>query len=123
MRDLLLTKSLTQQELLYRPRMQSPTELRSTVFVGNIAVFCTEADLAKHFSSCGEIMEIRLALNEDKSKHLSYGFVRFTNIACAQLAIQTLNGTLLCGRTLKCVSQSLTLLFVCITLTMCFFMG
>eukprot|EP01039_Chlorochromonas_danica_P009352 gene9353-10324_t len=81
--------------------MQSPTELRATVFVGNIAVFCTEGDLAKHFSSCGEIIEIRLALNEDKSKHLSYGFVRYTNIACAQLAIQTLNGTLLCGRPLK----------------------
>lgn len=80
---------------------QQQDELSCTIFVGNIAVFCSEADLHAHFTTCGEIAEIRLARSEDMSKHLSYGFIRYSLIQSAQLAIQTMNGTILCGRPLK----------------------
>jgi RNA recognition motif-containing protein len=79
----------------------SAAEMSCTIFVGNIPLFCTEANLFQHFASCGAIVEIRLAKSEDNNKHLSYGFIRFGNALCAQLAIQTLNGSILCGRPLK----------------------
>ena len=80
---------------------QLQDELSCTIFVGNIAVFTTETDLHNHFVSCGEITEVRLARSEDMSKHLSYGFIRYANVQSALLAIQTMGGTILCGRPLK----------------------
>ena len=82
-------------------QMNSQADLRTTVFVGNVAVFCTEAEINQLFSSCGEVLEIRLAKSDDFSKHLSYGFVKFSTVTGAQLAMQRLNGAVLCGRTLK----------------------
>jgi len=77
------------------------SDLRSTVFVGNLSVFVSEQDVERLFSTYGTILEIRMAKSEDRSKHLSYGFVKFTNVASAQLAMHELNGSLLCGRPLK----------------------
>lgn len=76
-------------------------DLRSTLFVGNLSVFCTEQDIEQIFCNYGTILEIRMAKSEDQSKHLSYGFVKFASIASALQAMQELNGTLLCGRPLK----------------------
>eukprot|EP01033_Poteriospumella_lacustris_P010497 gene10497-7467_t len=42
-----------------------------------------------------------MAKSEDENKHLSYGFVKFSNVASAQLAMHDLNGVILCGRPLK----------------------
>jgi nucleolin len=76
-------------------------DLRSTLFVGNLSVFCSEHDIEQIFSTYGVILEIRMAKSEDRSKHLSYGFVKFASVASAQLAMHELNGALLCGRPLK----------------------
>lgn len=81
--------------------MASTSDLRTTVFVGNLAVFCTEADVSELFSSCGEVVEIRIAKSDDNSKHLAYGFVKYNSVASAQIAIKKLDGAILCGRTLK----------------------
>lgn len=80
------------------------TDLRSTVFVGNLSVFCSERDIQQVFEPYGNIVEIRMAKSEDNNKHLSYGFVKFDNVASAQLAMGDLNGLILCGRPLKYVS-------------------
>ena len=77
------------------------SDLRSTLFVGNLSVFCTEVDIEQLFSTYGVILEIRMAKSEDRSKHLSYGFVKFASVASAQLAMHELDGALLCGRPLK----------------------
>eukprot|EP01040_Poterioochromonas_malhamensis_P022694 gene22694-27656_t len=77
------------------------TDLRSTLFVGNLSVFCTERDIQQIFEPFGHIVEIRMAKSEDENKHLSYGFVKFSNVASAQLAMHDLNGVILCGRPLK----------------------
>jgi RNA recognition motif-containing protein len=77
------------------------TDLRTTIFVGNLSVFCTEQDLEQVFSRYGTILEIRMAKSEDRSKHLSYGFIKFASVASAQLAMIELDGRILCGRPLK----------------------
>ncbi len=79
----------------------SMADLRTTIFVGNLSVFCSEQDLEQVFSRYGTILEIRMAKSEDKSKHLSYGFVKFASVASAQLAMLELDGKILCGRPLK----------------------
>lgn len=79
----------------------SPSDLRSTVFVGNLAVFCSEKDIEDLFSDCGKVTEVRIARSGDKTKHLAYGFVKYDNVGSAQIAIKKFNGALLCGRTLK----------------------
>ncbi len=76
-------------------------DLRSTLFVGNLSVFCTEQDILQIFSPYGQILEIRMAKSEDSNKHLSYGFVKFSNVASAQLAMHDLKDVVLCGRPLK----------------------
>jgi RNA recognition motif-containing protein len=76
-------------------------DLRTTIFVGNLSVFCTEQELVQIFARYGTIVEIRMAKSEDKTKHLSYGFVKFSNVASAQLAMIELDGKILCGRPLK----------------------
>lgn len=76
-------------------------DLRSTLFVGNLSVFCTEKEIEQVFTPYGHILEIRMAKSEDQSKHLSYGFIKFANVASAQLAMHDLNGVVLCGRPLK----------------------
>jgi RNA recognition motif-containing protein len=77
------------------------SDLRSTLFIGNLSVFCTEHDIEQLFSQYGSILEIRMAKSEDQSKHLSYGFVKFANVASAQIAMHDLDGYILCGRPLK----------------------
>jgi RNA recognition motif-containing protein len=77
------------------------TDLRTTIFVGNLSVFCTELDLEQVFAPFGTILEIRMAKSEDRSKHLSYGFVKFSSVASAQLAMLELDGKILHGRKLK----------------------
>jgi RNA recognition motif-containing protein len=81
--------------------MLNMADLRTTIFVGNLSVFCTEKDLEQVFVRYGTILEIRMAKSEDKSKHLSYGFVKFASVASAQLATIELDGRILCGRPLK----------------------
>ena len=76
-------------------------DLRTTIFVGNLSVFCGERDIEQVFSRFGQILEIRMAKSEDRSKHLSYGFIKFSNIASAQLATLEMDGKILCGRPLK----------------------
>jgi len=77
------------------------SDLRTTVFVGNLAVFCTESDIHQLFSTCGEVLEVRIAKSDDHTKHLAYGFVKYNSVASAQIAIKKLSGAILCGRTLK----------------------
>lgn len=77
------------------------SDLRSTLFVGNLSVFCSENDLENVFSRYGTILEIRMAKSEDKTKHLSYGFVKFANVASAQIAMHDLNNSIICGRPLR----------------------
>lgn len=83
------------------------SDLRTTVFVGNLAVFCTEADIHQLFGAYGDILQIRIAKSDDHSKHLAYGFVKYTSVGSAQIAIKKLDGALLCGRTLKYASPAL----------------
>ena len=82
---------------------------KASVFVGNLAMFCTESDIRKHFIACGEVTDVSIKCDPKTGRQLSYGFVRFTKEKNAKIAVETMNGSLLCGRslrfdTMKCIT-------------------
>ena len=74
---------------------------KSTLFIGDLASICTEKDIHDVFSPFGKISEIKIMRSDDNNRSLSYGFVRFSQPAAAELALTALDGSLLCGRNLR----------------------
>lgn len=72
-----------------------------SVFVGNLAIFCTEKDIENAFAPFGHIVSISIKSDEETKKNLSYGFIKYATEKSALQAIQCLNGELLCGRPLR----------------------
>lgn len=71
------------------------------LFVGDLSLFCNESDLQVAFSPFGEISEVRMKRNKVTKRHLSYGFVEYTQPNAAVAAMNEMNGKLLNGRALK----------------------
>ncbi|XP_071706929.1 uncharacterized protein [Rutidosis leptorrhynchoides] len=67
------------------------------VFVGGLARSLTEEKVHKLFSTCGEIMEMRL-IKDPQGGLKGFGFVRFTTKAAADKALKDLNETMLEGK-------------------------
>lgn len=85
------------------PEVNNPANAanKSSLFVGDLAIFCTEMDLLKTFEPYGQILEIKIMKSEETSRNLSYGFIKFSEPASAKIAMEELNGLLLCGRPLR----------------------
>lgn len=74
---------------------------KCSIFVGNLAIFCTEKDILDAFSPFGQILSISIKCDEETNKNLSYGFIKFATEQSAIQAIKCLNGMILCGRPLR----------------------
>lgn len=74
---------------------------RCSLFVGDLAIFCTELDLERMFAPYGSITEIKIMRSEETYRNLSYGFVKFSSFESAQQAMNALDGFLLCGRPMR----------------------
>ena len=79
---------------------------KSSLFIGNLAIFCTEKDIEEAFSPFGLILSISIKCDEETNKNLSYGFIKFATEASAMEAMISLNGQILCGRPLRYNSNS-----------------
>ncbi|KAM0002356.1 putative heterogeneous nuclear ribonucleoprotein Q acidic [Helianthus debilis subsp. tardiflorus] len=67
------------------------------VFVGGLARSVTEDKVHKVFSTCGEIMDIRLIKDQNGSLK-GFGFIRFTTKDAADKALKELNESMLEGK-------------------------
>jgi len=74
---------------------------KCSIFVGNLAIFCTQKDIEEAFMPFGHIVNISIKCDEETSKNLSYGFIKYSSEASALHAMNALNGTILCGRPLR----------------------
>lgn len=74
---------------------------RTTLFLGDLAAFSSERDIHRVFSPFGEVLEIKIMRNEDTSRNLCYGFIKFAEPSAANRAMNDLNGMLFCGRYLR----------------------
>lgn len=77
------------------------TGSKATLFVGDLALFCTEKVIHDNFSRFGEVLEVKIMKSDDPARHLSYGFVRFADAMAANAALLESNGTVLCGRAMR----------------------
>lgn len=67
------------------------------VFVGGLARSLTEDKVHKVFSTCGEIMDMRL-IKDQKGNLKGFGFVRFATKEAADKALKELSGSVLEGK-------------------------
>jgi RNA recognition motif-containing protein len=73
----------------------------STLFVGDLSIFCQEKDLFELFQSFGSIEAIEIKRSEKNKPCLAYGFIRYTYRESAEMANEKLNGLLYMGRFLR----------------------
>lgn len=73
----------------------------TTIFVGDLSVFCTEDDLTKLFRQYGNLKDVRIIRENKSHQPLFYGFVEFFDHASAQQAMSVLNGHLFMGRSMR----------------------
>ena len=77
----------------------------STLFIGDLSVTCTEAQLLGLFLKCGGAISVRI-IKTRKQASLGYAFVNMINGESALNAISHLNGTMLCGRNIRvCLAE------------------
>jgi nucleolysin TIA-1/TIAR len=74
---------------------QTPA-FNTTVYVGNLVPYCTQADLIPLFQSCGYLLEVRMQADR------GFAFIKLDTHENAALAISQLNGHLVHGRPIKC---------------------
>ena len=72
---------------------------RHSIFVGNLSFKCNENSIRKYFSSCGNVVDIRLAKRDD-GKLKGFAHVDFDSEESVKKALE-LNGKELDGRPLK----------------------
>lgn len=80
----------------YETVVQQTPAYNTTVYVGNLVPYCTQADLIPLFQSIGYLSEIRMQADR------GFAFVKLDTHEHAALAIVQLQGQLVQGRPIKC---------------------
>lgn len=71
------------------------------IFVGGLVTKLTEGDVLCVFSQWGEIDDIHLARDESSGKSKGFAFIRYEDARSCLLAVDNMNGTELCSRTIS----------------------
>jgi RNA recognition motif-containing protein len=74
---------------------------KSSLFVGDLSIFCNEQELQEEFSKYGEVVEIKIMKSEETNRNLCYGFIKFSNPISAKNALDNLDGKVLRGRRMR----------------------
>lgn len=82
--------------LSYESVVQQTPAYNSTVYVGNLVPYCTQADLIPLFQSIGYLSEIRMQADR------GFAFVKLDTHDHAAMAIVHLQGQMVHGRPIKC---------------------
>lgn len=73
----------------------------TTLFLGDLSIYCTEKDLRKLFRPFGSIETIRIKRGTNNRSNLSYGFLKFSERSAAENAMKNLSGVMFLGRTMR----------------------
>jgi len=82
--------------LSYESVVQQTPAFNTTVYVGNLVPYCTQADLIPLFQSIGYLSEIRMQSDR------GFAFVKLDTHEHAAMAIVQLQGQMVHGRPIKC---------------------
>jgi RNA recognition motif-containing protein len=83
------------------PLPGSPEFKSTTLFVGDLSIYCTEMDLQKVFVPFGAIEAVRIKKGSHDKLNLSYGFVKYYKREDAEAAMAAKEGSILLGRAMK----------------------
>lgn len=72
-----------------------------SIFVGNLASNMTPDELRTLFEAYGAVAHVNIVTDSATGYSRGFAFVEMTSDEDARTAITSLNGTTLCGRTLK----------------------
>ncbi|KIX12495.1 RNA recognition motif domain-containing protein [Dethiosulfatarculus sandiegensis] len=71
-----------------------------SIYVGNLSYSSTEDELRELFEQFGEVHSARVISDRETGKSRGFGFVEMASVD-AELAIESVNGTVFAGRTLR----------------------
>ena len=89
-----------QQQTKYLQRQQA-TSMMSRIYVGCINYDVREDSIKQAFLPFGPIRSISMSWDSMTGKHKGFAFVEFEQPEAAQLALEQMNGILVCGRNIK----------------------
>ena len=75
------------------------------LYVKNLAWKTTDMELRNHFAKVGQVTDAKIIVDRETGRSRGFGFVTMPDADEAKTAIQTLNDTMLNGRTIY-VSES-----------------
>ncbi len=76
-------------------------QMKSRLYVGNLAFDTTEATIQGAFAKCGEVAEVKLILDRETGRSRGFAFVTMATPEGAQRAIAEINGVAVDGRMLR----------------------
>ena len=85
------------------PRRQGLSEKPdncTTIFVGNLSWNASEDDLREAFSACGEVVGVRIAMDQESGRSKGFGHVEFTDSSAVDEAVK-MTGTNVAGREIR----------------------
>jgi len=77
-----------------------PPPMANTLYVGNLPFKISDEELAAHFASAGEVLEVSHVRERGSDRSNGCGFIEMTDAEGAAQAVSTLDGSELAGRTL-----------------------
>jgi RNA recognition motif-containing protein len=75
--------------------------MSNKIFVGGLSWNTNDDTLRRAFEAHGNVDEARVIQDRETGRSRGFGFVTFSDGACAQRAISAMNGTEFDGRTIK----------------------
>lgn len=81
---------------------QNPEDLTYNIFVGDLSPEVDDEALQRFFSVFESLKQAHVMWDMQTSRSRGYGFVTFTNLSDAEMALQTMNGKILNGRAIRC---------------------
>lgn len=77
-----------------------PPPMANTLYVGNLPFKISDEELAAHFASAGEVLEVTHVRERGSDRSNGCGFIEMADAAGTVQAMSTLDGSELAGRTL-----------------------
>src|SRR5258705_302855 len=74
--------------------------MSTKLFVGNLAYSTTDERIQQAFAQFGEVLSATVIMDRATGQSRGFGFVEFESEAAARSAIESLNGTVLDGRSI-----------------------
>jgi RNA recognition motif-containing protein len=71
------------------------------IYVGNLSYGLSEQDLMNTFIPFGEVISVKIIIDQQTGQSKGFGFVEMTHQGEAEDAINALNGTSIKGRSIK----------------------